>query len=117
MKVRELLKTESSRTPTQRSFNQNSLLNFLQIKEDPTTPGRYYGVDAPEFSTHASGQILRMDAPPAGPPHPLPPGVRLEDAGFWTPAQAALLRQQLLEDADWAGVVDQLNLALRAPRH
>lgn len=48
---------------------------------------------------------------------PLPPGVRLEDARFWTPAQAALLRQQILEDADWAGVVDQLNLALRAPRH
>lgn len=45
-------------------FNQNSLLNFLQIKEDPTTPGRYYGVDAPEFSTHASGQILHLDAPP-----------------------------------------------------
>jgi hypothetical protein len=45
-------------------FNQNNLENFLQIKEDPTTPGRYYGVDAPEFSTHASGQILRLDAPP-----------------------------------------------------
>jgi len=46
---------------------------------------------------------------------PLPPAIRLEDAAFWTPAQAALLRQHLQDDADWAEVVDQLNLALRAP--
>lgn len=47
---------------------------------------------------------------------PLDPGTRLEDAPFWTPAQAALLREQIVEDADWAEVVDQLNLALRAAR-
>jgi len=46
---------------------------------------------------------------------PLAPGTRLEDAAFWTPAQAALLREQILADADWAEVVDQLNLALREP--
>lgn len=45
---------------------------------------------------------------------PLPGDVRLEDAPFWTPAQARLLRQALTEDADWAEVVDQLNLALRS---
>lgn len=45
---------------------------------------------------------------------PLDPGVRLEDASFWNPAQAALLREELIGDADWAEVVDQLNLALRA---
>lgn len=45
---------------------------------------------------------------------PLPAAVRLEDAPCWTPAQAALLREQLQADADWAEVVDQLNLALRA---
>jgi hypothetical protein len=44
---------------------------------------------------------------------PLDPAVRLEDAPFWTPAQAALLREELLGDADWAEVVDQLNAALR----
>jgi Protein of unknown function (DUF2789) len=43
---------------------------------------------------------------------PLPAGVALADAAFWTPAQAALLREQLREDADWAEVIDQLNLAL-----
>ncbi|TDR42507.1 hypothetical protein DFR29_10891 [Tahibacter aquaticus] len=43
----------------------NRILNFLQIREDPTVPGRYYGIDAPEFYTHASGQLLRIDAPPS----------------------------------------------------
>ncbi len=46
---------------------------------------------------------------------PLPDDVLLADAPFWTPAQASLLREELLEDADWAEVVDQLNVALRAP--
>lgn len=44
--------------------NPNPVENLLQIKEDPTQPGRYYAVDAPEFGTHASGQIVRFDAPP-----------------------------------------------------
>lgn len=39
--------------------------------------------------------------------------VRLEEAPCWTPAQARLLREGLLQDADWAEVIDQLNLALR----
>ncbi len=46
---------------------------------------------------------------------PLPDDVRLADAPFWTAAQSALLREEILEDADWAEVVDQLNLALRGP--
>ncbi len=46
---------------------------------------------------------------------PLPPATRLEDAPFWTPPQAELLRENLQEDADWAELVDQLNLALREP--
>ncbi|MFN4360686.1 MAG: DUF2789 family protein [Hylemonella sp.] len=47
---------------------------------------------------------------------PLHPATRLEEASFWTPAQAALLREQLLADANWAAVVDRLNLALRADK-
>ena len=39
--------------------------------------------------------------------------VRLEDAPCWTSAQARLLREGLQQDADWAEVIDQLNLALR----
>lgn len=47
---------------------------------------------------------------------PLPADVLLADAPFWTPSQATLLREELLEDADWAEVIDRLNSALRAPR-
>jgi len=46
---------------------------------------------------------------------PLDAQVQLEDAPFWTPAQAEFLREALGEDADWAEVVDALSLALRAP--
>lgn len=46
---------------TDTQFNQNPINNFFQIKEDPSHPGFYYGIDAPEFSTHASGQIIRIN--------------------------------------------------------
>ena len=42
---------------------RNTLLNMFQIEEDPTHPGRYIGTDAPEFDTHASGRVVRLDAP------------------------------------------------------
>ena len=44
----------------------------------------------------------------------LPDDMRLEEAPFWTPAQAQLLREERLDDADWAMVVDRLNVALHA---
>ncbi|GAA4418406.1 hypothetical protein GCM10011450_03890 [Advenella faeciporci] len=44
---------------------------------------------------------------------PLPPDILLEDAPFWNEAQAALLREEKIEDADWAEVIDQLDNALR----
>jgi hypothetical protein len=44
---------------------------------------------------------------------PLPEQVQLADAPFWTPGQAQFLRDEILEDADWAEVVDRLNAALR----
>ena len=47
-------------------------------------------------------------------PHaPLPAERKLSEAVFWSPAQAAFLREEILEDADWAEVVDQLNVRLR----
>jgi hypothetical protein len=48
---------------------------------------------------------------------PLDPRTRLEEATFWTPAQAAFLHEQFVADADWAEVTDQLNLALRKTTH
>ncbi|MBH2037680.1 MAG: DUF2789 domain-containing protein [Pseudomonadales bacterium] len=45
---------------------------------------------------------------------PLEAEVKLEDASFWSQAQATMLREEIFLDADWAEVVDQLNAALRA---
>lgn len=45
-------------------FNPNSVENMFQVVEDPNQPGLYYGVDAPEFYTHASGMVFRISAPP-----------------------------------------------------
>lgn len=45
---------------------------------------------------------------------PLPDGMRLEDAPFWSAAQSQLLREERQDDADWAMVVDRLNVALHA---
>lgn len=44
--------------------NPNVISNFIHIKEDPFSPGTYYGIDAPEFSTHSSGQVVAFNAPP-----------------------------------------------------
>ncbi len=43
---------------------------------------------------------------------PLPHGVALADAPFWSPSQAQFLREELSEDADWAELVDALALLL-----
>ena len=42
--------------------NPNVIENFIQIEEDPSSPGTYYGIDAPEFGTHAAGQVVRINA-------------------------------------------------------
>lgn len=42
--------------------NPNVLENFIQIDEDPSSPGTYYGIDAPEFGTHAAGQVVSINA-------------------------------------------------------
>jgi hypothetical protein len=40
--------------------NPNELENMFQIKEDPQNAGTFLGVDAPEFYTHAAGNIIRL---------------------------------------------------------
>ncbi len=59
--LREFIAANSGRA------NPNDILNFFQIREDPTRPGRYVGTDAPEFETHASGQIVGLTAEPSRP--------------------------------------------------
>ena len=43
-------------------------------------------------------------------------GFRLPDAPYWTISQASFLRESLLQDSDWSGVVDQLSKALQGPQ-
>lgn len=43
-------------------------------------------------------------------------GLRLAEAPYWTPSQAAFLREALSQDAEWAVVVDQLSKALESPQ-
>lgn len=56
--LRDFEYSVSGRTNTREAFN------YLYLHEDITHPGRYYSVDAPEFQTLGSGQIVRFDAPP-----------------------------------------------------
>ena len=47
---------------------------------------------------------------------PLADELALADAPCWSAAQANFLREQIEDDADWAELVDQLDLLLRRPR-
>ena len=45
---------------------------------------------------------------------PLANGLQLHEAAFWSASQAAFLREAVLDDADWAEVIDALNAELHA---
>lgn len=45
---------------------------------------------------------------------PVPRGTSLAEADFWTDAQSAFITEEIAEDADWAQVVDELDVMLRA---
>jgi hypothetical protein len=51
---------------TDSRYNKFKLNNdsMLQIKEDPSAPGMYFGTSAPEFGTHAAGQIIKLSGSP-----------------------------------------------------
>lgn len=44
---------------------------------------------------------------------PLDNGIALYRAPFWSEAQRAFLKEEIIEDADWASVIDELNGRLR----
>lgn len=52
-------------TPTKARLNNSSM---LQIREDPTKPGLFFGTSAPEFATHAAGQIMKLNGAPSDNP-------------------------------------------------
>lgn len=43
--------------------NPTDIFNFFQMHEDPNQVGRFIGIDAPEFATHAAGQIIAINLP------------------------------------------------------
>ncbi len=43
----------------------------------------------------------------------IPVGTSLAEAEFWNESQAAFLKEELEEDADWAELIDQLDAMLR----
>ena len=48
-------------------FNPHAIANLLQIRESATAPGTYFGIDAPEFYTHAGGHLVALNAAPETP--------------------------------------------------
>jgi hypothetical protein len=42
----------------------NYVNNFMGMREDPLHPGSYFGIDCPDFGSHASGQIITLFGPP-----------------------------------------------------
>lgn len=44
---------------------------------------------------------------------PLPEHIFLVNAPFWSVGQREFLREAMVQDADWVGLVDQLNAQLR----
>ncbi len=74
-----------------------------------------------ELPTHSLSDLFKQLGLPADPEsierfvathRPLPDGVAIADAPFWTSSQAQFLREEILEDADWAEVVDSLGSML-----
>lgn len=45
---------------------------------------------------------------------PLPDEIPLADAPFWSPTQSTFLREAIAENADWAEVIELLNVLLRS---
>ncbi|MDZ4297929.1 MAG: DUF2789 domain-containing protein [Moraxellaceae bacterium] len=44
---------------------------------------------------------------------PLPDDIFLVNAPFWSAGQRNFLREVMVQDSDWVGLVDQLNAQLR----
>lgn len=43
---------------------------------------------------------------------PLGNGIALYRAAFWSESQRNFLKEEIMDDADWAGVIDELNRCL-----
>ncbi len=76
-------------------------------------------MEAEFHSMSALFQQLGLPATPSdietfiGRHRPLPKDLALHQAHFWSPSQAAFLKQDLDDDAEWAELVDELDAQLR----
>ncbi len=77
-----------------------------------------------EESLHSMTNLFAQLGLPSKPPdiqafieshRPLAAQLALPEAPFWTSSQADFLREQVQEDADWAGIIDRLDGGLRQP--
>lgn len=48
---------------------------------------------------------------------PVPEHLALHEAPFWSRSQSDFLLENVQNDADWAEIIDSLNVALRQPRN
>lgn len=74
-----------------------------------------------DANLHSMGNLFAQLGLPAEPAaiddfiathRPLGQGVALYRAPFWSSAQRDFLKEEIIEDADWAGVIDELNVRL-----
>ncbi len=72
--------------------------------------------------THNLGELFMQLGLPAGDSdirefilrhRGIPVGTPLAEADFWNESQAAFLREEREQDADWAELIDQLDTMLR----
>lgn len=70
---------------------------------------------------HTLHQLFAQLGLPSEPPaidafvsahRPLANDVALYRAPFWTPAQRSFLKEEIIEDADWAAAIEELNARL-----
>jgi len=73
------------------THNMSNLFSQLGLPNDPDSIQAF-------FATHG-----KLDS-----------NVLITEASFWTAAQATFLKEEILMDADWAAVIDELNVALHA---
>jgi hypothetical protein len=50
--------------PGPQSVNSKTITNLFHLSEDPSSPGTYLAINAPEAQTHTAGQVVRITAPP-----------------------------------------------------
>lgn len=75
-----------------------------------------------EVNLHSLGSLFDQLGLPSEPAaieefiathRPLGDSIALYRAPFWSASQRGFLKEEIIEDADWAGVIDELNSRLR----